>query len=145
MLVQQILMSKAVKGVLTIRAEATVAEAVALLADKRVGAVVVVEEAGDVPIGILSERDVVRVLARRGGICLETPVSDLMTREPITCRPQDSADRVLELMTEGRFRHLPVMDEGKMIGLVSIGDAVKARLSQLTMENSALEDMIMGR
>ena len=144
MLVHQILRSKPTEGVLTIGPEATVAQAVTLLAEKRVGAVVVVPDSDVAPLGILSERDVVRALARHGDGALERPVSDLMTPEVFTCTPQDSADRVLQLMTERRFRHLPVMQDGRMAGLISIGDVVKARLSELAMEKDALEGMITG-
>jgi CBS domain-containing protein len=94
--------------------------------------------------GILSERDVVRELGKEGASVLQRKVSDLMTRKLQTCVPDDTALAVLERMSAGRFRHMPVIDNGQLIGLVSIGDVVSARLAQLSMENSALEGMIMG-
>ena len=93
---------------------------------------------------MFTERDVVRELGRRGATVLAEPVSALMTAKIVTCSETDTADQILQMMTDGRFRHLPVMREGKMIGLVSIGDVVKARLSELSMEKNALEGMIMG-
>ena len=143
MLVRQILGSKASEGVLSLKPSARVTEAVALLSEKRIGTVVI-SEGGTTPDGILSERDIVRELGRRGPSVLEGAVSDLMTADPVTCTEDDSADSVLATMTDGRFRHLPVMRGGEMIGLISIGDVVKARLSELAMERNALEGMIMG-
>ena len=143
MLVQQILGSKASGGVLSVKPTDSVSDAIKLLSEKRIGSVVVSanEESLD---GILSERDVVRELGRRGAAVLAEPVSALMTAKIVTCNESDSADQILQMMTDGRFRHLPVMRNGKMIGLISIGDVVKARLSELSMEKNALEGMIMG-
>ena len=94
--------------------------------------------------GILSERDIVRELGKRGGGCLDDAVSSLMTNAVIACHPGDSVLSVLEKMTDGRFRHMPVIEDGAMIGVVSIGDAVKARIDEVESENSALTDMIAG-
>ena len=94
--------------------------------------------------GILSERDVVRVLSERGPGCLDGTVEDAMTSKIVTCGRHDSSDAVLALMTDGRFRHLPVLEDGEMVGLISIGDVVKAQLSELSMEKAALEGMIKG-
>ena len=143
MLVLKILDSKDDNTVLTVTEDMKVGEVASYLSSKRIGAVVVSAD-GVTPQGILSERDVVRELGRRGAGCLDDKVGAIMTREPVTCAPQDSADQVLEMMTEGRFRHLPVMEDGAMVGLISIGDVVKARLSELSMEKDALEGMIMG-
>ncbi len=143
MLVRQILNSKPSREVATVGPDVPVLEAAGLLAEKRIGSLVVSGDGAE-PLGILSERDIVCALARRGRDCLQEPVSALMTRRIITCRLEESADQVLEKMTEGRFRHLPVMDGGQMVGLISIGDVVKARLSELAMEKDALEGMIMG-
>ncbi len=143
MLVQQILSSKATQGVLSIGPDASVSEAANLLSNKRIGTVVVSSD-GDTLEGILSERDIVRELGKRGAGCLNDLVSDLMTKKIVTCTTADTADAVLEMMTNGRFRHLPVVDGDKMIGLISIGDVVKARLAELSMEKDALEGMIMG-
>ena len=142
MLVRQILNSKGAE-VVTIAPSATLAEAVDLLAARRIGAVVVSAD-GRAPRGILSERDIVRELGKRGTACLGETVDSVMTRAVFACAPDDSADRVLETMTARRFRHMPVMDQGVMIGIISIGDVVAARLSELELERSALTGMIMG-
>ncbi|MCL7464762.1 CBS domain-containing protein [Phaeovulum sp. NW3] len=143
MQVLQILKSKADDGVVTIAPGASVTQAAELLSTRRIGAVIVSPD-GKAVAGILSERDIVRELGRRGPGCLTDRVDDLMTREIVGCRRDDSADQVLERMTEGRFRHMPVMEGEDMIGLISIGDVVKARLSELSMEKEALTGMIMG-
>ncbi len=143
MLVHQILRSKNDTTVVTIPPGATVGEAATLLCEHRIGAVVVSAD-GAVPLGILSERDIVRELARRGGDCLTLSVEAVMTADIVTSEPDGATDDVLIKMTEGRFRHLPVMQEGRMVGLISIGDVVKARLSELSMERDALQGMVMG-
>lgn len=143
MLVSQILKSKASDRVLTIRPDATVAEAARVLSERRIGSLVVSTDGAAVE-GIISERDIVREMGRRGVGCFTERVEEMMTREVVTCTRSDLADDVLTRMTEGRFRHLPVVEEGEMVGLISIGDVVKARLSELAMEKDALEGMIKG-
>jgi CBS domain-containing protein len=143
MLVHQILKAKSDDGVVTIPPETTVAAATELLSSRRIGAVIISTD-GKTPEGILSERDIVRELGRRGTACLGEAVGGMMTRDLIGCAREDKADAVLTKMTEGRFRHMPVMEGTEMIGLISIGDVVKARLSELAMEKQALEGMIMG-
>ena len=146
MLVKQILSLKdaGAVAIVTIGSTATVGDAAKMLAEKRIGALVVSDD-GKKPVGILSERDIVRELGKQGAGVLASPISDLMTRKVSTCVTGDDAHSVLERMTEGRFRHLPVVDaEGNMIGLVSIGDAVSARLKELNAERDALTGMIMG-
>ena len=143
MLVHKILDSKASRDVLSVKPDAIVADVVKILSEKRIGTVVVSAD-GKSADGILSERDIVRELGNRGAECLDAAVSTMMTPDPITCSTQDNADAVLETMTKGRFRHLPVVENGAMIGLISIGDVVKARLSELSMEKDALQGMIMG-
>lgn len=143
MLVSQMLKSKPEMGVISVTPSSTVIEAAKLLSKNRIGTVVVSAD-GETLDGILSERDIVRELGKRGTGCLNDPVSELMTSKLITCSPSNSALEVLEIMTDGRFRHLPVMQDGKMVGLISIGDAVKGRLAQLAMEKESLEGMIMG-
>ncbi len=143
MLVHQILRSKANDGVIFIEPESSVNAAVELLSGKRIGAVIVSSD-GTVPLGILSERDIVRELGRRGTACLQDTVDVLMTKELISCARDSTADEVLSIMTEKRFRHMPVMEGSEMVGLISIGDVVKARLSELSMEKEALQGMIMG-
>ena len=143
MLVSQMLKSKSEMGVISVTPTSTVTEAAKLLSQHRIGTVVVSAD-GQSLDGILSERDIVRELGKRGTACLNDPVSALMTYKLVTCKPYNSALEVLEIMSEGRFRHIPVLDDGKMIGLISIGDAVKSRLAQLAMEKESLEGMIMG-
>jgi CBS domain-containing protein len=143
MLVSQILKSKPEGGVITISGDATVAEAVALLSSKRIGAVMVSSD-GKQALGILSERDIVRELGKRGADVLADRVSSLMTAKLVGCERGDQTDVVLQKMTDGRFRHMPVLDAGQMVGIISIGDVVKARLEELAAEKDALEGMIKG-
>ncbi len=144
MLVQQILKSKSTTGVFTVLPSAKVSDAAAILSEKRIGTVVISSDGGETAAGILSERDIVRELARGGAACLSKPVSDYMTRKLVTCTSAMAAGDVLKAMTEGRFRHMPVVEEGKMVGLITLGDVVKAQLTELAMEKDALEGMIMG-
>ena len=144
MLVHQILSSKAKSGVLTVESTALVSEAANILAKNRIGSVVVSDDGGRTASGILSERDIVRELATSGSACLNQPVSAYMTRDLFTSTSQASVEQVLTQMTEKRFRHMPVVEDGKMIGLVTLGDLVKAQLTVLAMEKQALEGMIMG-
>lgn len=137
------LLQKKGDAVITIALEAKVSEAAEMLAARRIGAVIVAGPDG-VPRGILSERDIVRGLGLHGAATLGQPVSALMTENVIFCAPSDSLIDVLTKMTDGRFRHMPVMSDGRMVGLVSIGDVVAARLGELKMERDALEGMVMG-
>ncbi|NOX39324.1 MAG: CBS domain-containing protein [Alphaproteobacteria bacterium] len=143
MIVQQILSSKPSQEITTISGNATVAEAASILSAKHIGALVVSEGDGNIE-GMFSERDIVRELGKHGPACLGEHVKDIMTRDIVTCTPDDRAFAVLQKMTDGRFRHMPVIKDGKMVGLVSIGDAVQARLMEMAMENEALEGMIKG-
>lgn len=143
MLVSQIVRNKAGSGVATVPPGTTLGEAAQILAEKRIGAVVVSGD-GVTVAGILSERDIVRELARRGAVCVSDSVDTVMTRDVYGCKPEDDADVVLQTMTAKRFRHLPVMENGKMIALISIGDVVAARLSELQLEKDALTGMIAG-
>lgn len=144
MFVQQILNSKPSSGVLTVPSTATVAQAAEVLASNRIGSVVVSDDGGQTAMGILSERDIVRELAADGSGCLGKPVSEYMTCELTTGTTRTNVQDVLAQMTEGRFRHMPIIEDGKMVGLVTLGDLVKAQLSELAMEKKALEGMIMG-
>lgn len=143
MLVKQILSGKETTGVESITEDLKVSQAVEMLSAKRIGALVV-SAGGETVDGILSERDIVRELGQRGPDCLNQTVGQMMTRDIVTCAPEDKTDDVLEKMTAGRFRHMPVMTDGKMVGIISIGDVVKARLSELQTERDALEGMIAG-
>ena len=127
--------------VLSIEPHATLAAAVQTLAQRRIGALVVTG-ADDRLVGIISERDIVRVLAEKGSDVLAVPVSEVMTRKVVTCRLDDTIAALMELMTAGKFRHVPVVEQGRLAGMVSIGDVVKARLGQLEREQDALRDYI---
>lgn len=144
MLVHQILKTKSDDSVVTLGPGALVSEAAAILAEKRIGTVVVSADGGKTAAGILSERDIVRELAKRGASCLTDKVSDYMTSELQTATRDEKADSVLTRMTQGRFRHMPVEEDGNLIGLITLGDVVKARLLELSMEKDALQGMIMG-
>lgn len=143
MLVHQILKSKSDDAVVTVQPGSKVSDAAKILAERKIGTVVVSAD-GQTAAGILSERDIVRVLAKRGGSMLNEPVDSFMTSKLVTCERNDSADEVLTKMTEGRFRHMPVIEDGQLVGLITLGDVVKARLSELSMEKDALQGMIMG-
>lgn len=143
MLVQQILKAKGDMSVVTVKPGTRVSDAARILAERRIGGLVVTRD-GETVLGILSERDIVRSLAVRGAGCLDESIDDMMTRNPVCCARQDTSDAVLAQMTDGRFRHMPVTEDGKLIGIVTIGDVVKARLEELSMEKDALEGMIMG-
>ncbi|MGL4414785.1 CBS domain-containing protein [Roseinatronobacter monicus] len=143
MLVSQIIRNKPQQGVITVSPGSSLGDAAKLLSQKRIGAVVVSQD-GEKVAGILSERDIVRELGKRGAECLSDNVDDVMTRSVFGCSPEDSTDLVLQTMTQKRFRHLPVMEGEKMIALVSIGDVVAAKMSELQLEKDALTGMIMG-
>src|SRR3954467_5895571 len=114
--------------------------AVKLLSERRIGAVLVMS--GGRLEGILSERDIVRVLGERGASVLDEPVRVSMTRKVVSCRPSDTVAAIMEMMTTGKFRHLPVVEEGKVVGLISIGDVVKWRVSEYETEQEALREYI---
>ena len=121
------------RDVATISAERPVVEVVAELAARKIGALVVVEQ-HDRIVGIISERDIVNAIGRSGRGILDEPLAAIMTREVATCVETETIDRVMERMTRGRFRHLPVVAGGRLDGIVSIGDVVKARIEQVERE-----------
>lgn len=127
--------------VATIAPDATLQDAVNMLAARKIGALVVTDFAGRVA-GILSERDIVRAAARSGCDALKEPVSAHMTREVVTCQPSDGVDRLMEMMTSGRMRHLPVVHDGKLDGIISIGDVVKRRIAEAELEAESLKAYI---
>lgn len=143
MLVQQILKSKGGDGVISVKPDSPISEVASLLAERRIGGVIVSAD-GKSADGILSERDIVRAVAQRGAPCLNETAESIMTKRLETCTQQETADQILQRMTDGRFRHMPVVEDGAMIGIVTIGDLVAARLAELSMEKDALEGMIMG-
>ncbi len=139
MTVQRILNDKG-SAVTTCRPEDTIADIARILSDKKIGAVVITQ--GDTVKGILSERDIVRVIAAQGEKSLSLPASAIMTENVITCGLQDSNDDVMQIMTGGRFRHVPVVDEGKLVGIISIGDVVKWRIADIEREAADIREYI---
>lgn len=126
--------------VVTVAPETSVAAMVAELTTRRIGALLVME--GDRVVGVVSERDIVRALAGHRGEALALSARDVMTSPVISISPSDSVARAMALMTDRRIRHLPVMDSGKLVGLVSIGDLVKRRIEEIEQEAEALKDYI---
>jgi CBS domain-containing protein len=110
---------------------------------KRIGALVVLDQDANIA-GIVSERDITRGLAEHGADILSMTVAQIMTADVVTCRPENGVGELMKKMTTGRFRHLPVVDQGKLVGIVSIGDIVKFRLEELEAEASQLQDYIAG-
>jgi len=139
MLIADILRRKG-SNVITISSDARVSEMVASLAEHKIGALIVVDDGRTV--GIVSERDVVRRLHRVGPQVLETPVSELMTTDVISCEPTDSVDQIGAAMTERRIRHMPVLAHGELAGIVTIGDVVAARIADLEQTRGQLESYI---
>ncbi|MGC2774914.1 MAG: CBS domain-containing protein [Bradyrhizobium sp.] len=131
-----------VKGhqVESVEPETTLAEAAKLLANRKIGAVLVMS--GTRMEGILSERDIVRALGERGAGVLTEPLSSVMTRRVVSCKPQDTVASIMEVMTNGKFRHLPVIEGGVVVGLISIGDVVKWRVQEYENEQEALRQYI---
>ena len=140
MIVKNILADKR-GNVVTIEPTADLATAVKLLAERRIGAVVILGADHRI-VGILSERDIVRALAEHGPTVLQGPVGQVMTRDVKTCSEDDTIGELMDRMTTGRFRHMPVVQQGKLIGIVSIGDVVKSRVEEIDHEAKALRDYI---
>lgn len=130
--------------VVTIRPDATIRDLVRGLREERIGAMVVSEDGRSV-LGVISERDVVRGLAERGTRILEGPVAELMTREVVSCTPRDTVKQVMAEMTRRRVRHLPVVADGVLCGIVSIGDVVKNRLEEMETESNVLREAYIAR
>jgi len=140
MIVKNILAGKR-GNVVTIEPTANLAAAVKLLAEQRIGAVVI-PGADHRVVGILSERDVVRALAEHGATVLSDPIGKVMTRDVMTCSEDDTIEELMARMTTGKFRHMPVVQQGKLIGIVSIGDVVKSRVEEINHEAKSLRDYI---
>jgi CBS domain-containing protein len=139
MTVQRILHEKGGE-VTTVKPDATLAEVAAVLSGRRIGAVVVMD--GEKVGGILSERDIVRALAAEGAAALERRARDYMTSKVMTCRLQDPIADVMQRMTAGRFRHLPVVENGRLVGIVSIGDVVKRKIEEVEHDAAQMRDYI---
>lgn len=125
----------------TMRPTATLQQAAGLLAAKRIGAAIVVDGQGKVA-GIVSERDIVHALAQHGAPAMNMTVESVMTRDVVSCTLTDSSDDIMEMMTRGRFRHLPVVEGGRLMGIVSIGDVVKRRIEDSDLERHAMKEYI---
>ena len=139
MTVRAILNSKG-HHIVSVEPETRLSAAVKILSERRIGAVLVLNQQRIA--GILSERDVVRVLGESGAAALDQPVSAVMTRKVISCRQGDSVGAIMEMMTSGKFRHLPVIEVDSIVGLISIGDVVKWRVREFEHEQQALHDYI---
>jgi CBS domain-containing protein len=142
MIVKTILKQKANNDVATATADMPVEDAAKALHFRRIGALVVVGADRDI-VGILSERDIVRGMAINNGQVGALKVRDLMTSSVLVCGPDDSLETLMGIMTNRRVRHLPVVEEGKLIGIITIGDVVKARLEDATMQVDSLRDYVM--
>ncbi|AWK88895.1 CBS domain-containing protein [Azospirillum thermophilum] len=129
--------------IISARPTDTVAEIATLLTQNRIGAVLVQDGDGQ-PQGIVSERDIVRAIARLGASALDLPATELMTRELVTAGPDDTVAQMMEVMTERRIRHVPILEGGQVIGLVSIGDVVKARIDDAELEVESLRGFVAG-
>ena len=131
------------RAVATARQDTPLQAIVEKLAAKRIGSVVIVGANGAVA-GIISERDIIRALAESGAACLERPVSEFMTRQVVICTEADTLDQLMATMTAGRFRHIPVLEDGTLVGIVSIGDVVKHHIAEVEMEASALRTYLLA-
>lgn len=140
MTVQMILTQKGC-DVATIAPTASVGDAIKTLCERKIGALVITGAGGRIT-GIVSERDIVRTFAKHGAAALELPLTEVMTRKVVTCELNDKMPEIMELMTTGKFRHLPVLEADRLVGIISIGDVVKLRLAQLEHEQDALRDYI---
>jgi len=141
MTVTSILATKG-REVVTIEPGGSLADAVRLLAAKRIGAAIILGADRRIA-GIISERDIVRALAERGAGALEEPLSRTMTRKVETCGEGETVSHIMERMTLGKFRHMPVVEQGRVVGLVSIGDIVKHRVHEMESESAAMRDYIL--
>jgi CBS domain-containing protein len=140
MRIKEVLAGKSSHDVVTVKPEATVRELLALLADHNIGAVVVSSDGSSVD-GIVSERDVVRRL-QADERAFDAPVADIMSAEVKTCELHHTVDELMHVMTEGRFRHVPVVEGDRLTGIVSIGDVVKSRMSELQFERDQLDSYV---
>lgn len=128
-------------GVITLDGSTSIEDAIITLARERIGAVVILDSRKQIA-GVFSERDAVRAISKEGATALSKPISELMTRKVISCSLEDTHDQLLEKMTQGRFRHLPVVEGGRLIGIISIGDVVKHKIASSESEAKAMRDYI---
>ena len=140
MIVKSIIDSKG-RDVVTLEPAASLDKASKLLAERRIGAVVVLG-ADDRVVGILSERDIVRAISERGAVAMQEQVSQVMTRKVSSCTLDETIHSIMERMTAGKFRHLPVIEQGRLSGIISIGDVVKLRIVEMERESDALKTYI---
>jgi CBS domain-containing protein len=131
------------RDVASIEPNATLSAAIAMLAEKRIGALLILGADRRV-VGILSERDIVRTLAERGAEALGEPVSRTMTRNVSICTEKETISSIMERMTEGKFRHVPVVEQGRLVGIISIGDVVKHRVREMEQDSAAMHDYILS-
>jgi CBS domain-containing protein len=127
--------------VVTIAPDRSLHEAIAMLTAEKIGALIVTGPQGEV-VGILSERDIVRLLANKDANRFDNPVSSAMTSAVKSCKPEDTVQQIMQVMTAGRFRHMPVIVDGKLAGVISIGDVVKSRLEEMERESEHLREYI---
>src|SRR5262245_4033276 len=137
----QAILSRKGSDVLTIEPTAELAAAVKILSERRIGALVVTGADRRV-VGIISERDVVRILGQRGTDAFHLPVAEVMTRRVVTCDARETVCEIMERMTAGKFRHVPVVEQERLAGIISIGDVVKYRLHEMEHESEVLHDYI---
>jgi len=142
MLVTQMFKQKKAHRIITIRLETTVQEAAEILQQEHIGALMIMRDGA--LIGIMSERDIVRAIPKYGADFLSLTVEQLMTRSVVTCGPDARVHQIMQKMTDGHFRHMPVLEDGKLIGMISIGDVVKSRLDELETEGAHLRNFIAG-
>ena len=136
MIIGQILKSKG-RSVMTARPNDSIQEIALRLAHRKIGAIVIVGDSGKVG-GIISERDIIRLIAEHGAGALDMSASDGMTREVVSCRGTNTLEEIMEMMTKGRFRHLPVIEDGALVGIISIGDVVKHHTAEVELEVTAM-------
>jgi len=138
------LLKKRKRGAIGISNEATVEECVSLLAGENLGALIVYDAHGKI-VGILSERDIVQGLAKWGGLVLNRCVAELMTSKVITCKPKENLKDLMSVMINREFRHLPVVEDGKVINVISMRDLVRERIAEMELENNVLRDLALTR
>jgi CBS domain-containing protein len=137
----KIILSTKGSNVVTVAPTDKLAQAISILAAHRIGALVVLG-ADQRVIGIVSERDIVRAISECGEAALQKPLAQVMTRSVVTCTENDTVSAIMERMTTGKFRHVPVVEQDRLVGIVSIGDVVKHRLTEMQRESEALRDYI---